>query len=70
MDQDCEMLAECGFFSRYGAACEQACQVLIRWYCKGPRMSECKRKEYAQVHGTQPPDEMMPDGEMTTGRAA
>jgi hypothetical protein len=64
MNQECELLANCGFFKKYQSTNDIACKGLIRQYCKGPLMDRCKRKEYRTKHNAAPPDEMMPSGRM------
>ena len=69
MSEDCELLANCGYFRKYQNTKEVLCQGFIRQYCKGPLQVECKRMEYRKQHGTPPPDEMMPSGHMTVAEA-
>jgi len=64
MAQECELLGSCGFFKKYQTTNELACRGLIQNYCKGPKMDQCKRKEYRQQHGKPPSDDMMPSGQM------
>ena len=64
MSQECELLPTCGFFKAHEATNDLACKGFIRQFCRGPRMAECKRKEYRAKHGTPPPDDMMPNGNM------
>ncbi len=61
---NCELLATCGFFKKYAGVQSIACARMTKDYCKGPKMNECKRKEYRKQHGTPPPDDMMPSGNM------
>ncbi|HEY0944682.1 MAG TPA: hypothetical protein VGD81_05420 [Opitutaceae bacterium] len=61
---ECANLATCGFFQKYLATHQAACQGLITQYCKGPRQDACKRKDYKRKHGTPPPDDMLPVGVM------
>ena len=63
MAGECELLATCGFFKKYRATKNLACQGLIQQYCKGPMMNQCKRKQYRKQHGSPPPDDMMPAGQ-------
>ncbi|MEW5948151.1 MAG: hypothetical protein AB1711_01915 [Thermodesulfobacteriota bacterium] len=58
----CELLEKCGFFKKYQGAKDLACRGFINQYCNGPKMNECKRKEYRKKHGTPPPDDMLPNG--------
>ena len=69
MSEDCELLANCGYFRKYQNTKEVLCQGFIRQYCKGPMQVECKRMEYRKQHGAPPPDEMMPSGHMTVAEA-
>jgi hypothetical protein len=64
MAQGCDLLATCGFFKKYQASNDLACKGFISQYCKGPKMNECKRKQYRTEHGRAPVDEMMPTGRM------
>jgi hypothetical protein len=64
MAQKCELLATCGFYKKHQASKELACKGFIAQYCKGPKMDQCKRKEYLKQHGKAPSDDMMPSGQM------
>ena len=64
MTQECELLSTCGFFSKYQATKNLACKGFIAQYCKGPKMNQCKRKEYRNKYGTPPSENMMPSGSM------
>ncbi|MDA8084032.1 MAG: hypothetical protein M0024_10285 [Nitrospiraceae bacterium] len=59
---ECELLNSCGFFKKYSETKDLACRSFIRNYCKGQKMTECKRKEYRKTHGKPPVDDMMPSG--------
>ncbi len=67
MAQECELLAQCGFFRKYKATKELACKGFIAQYCKGALMEQCKRKAYRKEHGVPPSDDMMPTGQMMRG---
>ncbi len=60
----CELLETCGFFKKYEKDWSSACKGMIGTYCMGPKMNECKRKEYRKQHGTPPPENMMPSGQI------
>ncbi len=60
----CELLEKCGFFRKYQTGREAACNGFINQYCKGPKMEQCKRKQYRQQHGVAPSDDMLPSGQM------
>ncbi len=64
MGENCELLEKCGFFKKYGEVQSIACARMIKDYCTGSKMNECKRKEYRKQHGTPPADDMMPSGKM------
>ena len=64
MDTNCELLEKCGFFRKYRETKDLACRGFLHMYCQGPKMIECKRKEYRRQHGAAPPDDMMPNGMM------
>ena len=68
MDQGCELLDKCGFFKTYQISKDMACRGFINLYCRGPRMNECKRKEYRKQNGMPPSDEMMPSGQIIAVR--
>ena len=61
---ECELLSQCGFFKKHGGAENLACKGFIQSYCKGPKMNQCKRKEYRQAHSRPPEDDMLPSGQM------
>ena len=64
MAEECELLAKCGFFKKYIISKELACKGFILQYCRGPKMDQCKRKEYRLKHGAPPSDDMLPGGQM------
>ena len=68
MPQECELLKTCGFFKAHSSTNDLACKGFISQYCRGPRMAECKRKQYRQEHGTPPPDNMMPNGQILVAK--
>ncbi len=59
---DCELLAECAFFIKYGETHTAACEGVVALYCRGDLQSECKRKEHLLRRQEQPPVNMMPGG--------
>ena len=61
---DCDLLDKCGFFLKYRETLNLACRGFIKTYCKGPKMDECKRKEYRLQHGQPPEDDMLPSGQL------
>ncbi len=67
MVQECKLLANCGFFKKHQESQNLACRGFINLYCKGPKMNQCKRKEYNEQHGKAPSDDMMPSGQMING---
>lgn len=64
MKKECRLLKDCSFFTKFKEINNLACQGFIHQYCRGPKMNECKRKQYLEKHGTPPPDDMMPNGQM------
>lgn len=64
MTAECELLGTCGFFKNYGETKDLACKGFINPYCRGPKMNECKRKQYRKEHGAPPIADMMPNGMM------
>lgn len=64
MDKECENLAKCSFFNKFNATREAACRGFISQYCQGPKQDKCKRKTYRQEHGTPPPEDMLPTGQI------
>jgi len=61
---DCELLETCGFFKKYSGSLDLACKGFLKAYCHGPKMDECKRKEYRKAHNQPPHDDMLPSGQM------
>jgi len=61
---ECELLSNCGFFRKYCQTKVLACQGFISMYCKGDKMKDCKRMAYKIAHGSPPPDDMLPSGQM------
>lgn len=64
MDQECELLATCSFFKKYQESKELACRGFINQYCRGPKIDQCKRKEFREKHGYPPSEDMMPGGKL------
>ncbi len=64
MDNQCELLENCGFFKKYQQTRELACRGFINLYCRGPKQRECKRRDYRFKNGTPPSDDMMPTGQL------
>lgn len=64
----CELLEACGFFKKYQDSINLACRVFLDTYCLGPKMNECKRKEYREKFGSPPPEDMLPTGYSMTRR--
>ena len=62
MSLECELLERCSFFKKYGDTKDLACKGFIKQYCKGEKMTQCKRKEYSYKHGQSPSEDMMPTG--------
>jgi hypothetical protein len=58
----CASTDKCGFFKKYESGKALACKGFASLYCRGPKMSECKRKEFREKNGVPPPDDMMPNG--------
>lgn len=58
----CEQLERCGFFRKYKESNELACLGFIRQYCKGVKMSKCKRKYFFENNSHPPSDNMLPNG--------
>ncbi len=67
MEETCELLETCGFFKKYQGDWSIACKRMIKEYCMGPKMNECKRKEYRKRHRVAPSEDMMPSGHMMAG---
>jgi len=65
MEHRCTSLDNCGYFDKYQNSKETTCKGWIRIYCQGPKMDECKRREYKEKHGKAAPDDMMPSGLMS-----
>ena len=61
---NCELLGTCGFFSKYQNSLNMACKGFLKTYCEGPKMDECKRKEFRVANGHPPDDDMLPTGQM------
>lgn len=60
--KSCEWLGTCGFLEKYRDSNEFACEGFIRKYCKGPKMNQCKRKQFFETYGQPPLDDMLPNG--------
>jgi hypothetical protein len=67
MEIICEYLVSCGFFKKHEQSKALACKGLISLYCKGPKLIDCKRLEYLELHGKLPSPDLMPNGHMMMG---
>lgn len=63
---DCELLEKCGYFIKYKGTSDVACRGFIALYCKGPKINDCKRKQFRQQYGKPPEDNMLPNGYLTS----
>ncbi len=64
MSVACKWLESCGFFKKWSTRKNLACRGFIQTYCRGEKRDQCKRKVYFDEHGTAPPDDMLPSGQM------
>lgn len=59
----CDKFEKCGFYEGKGFELSQEqFDWYVRTYCKGELQSCCKRKKWIYQFGTDPPDELCPDG--------
>ena len=65
--KECELLGNCGFFQKYQSSRDLACKGFLSEYCRGPKMDQCKRKQYRKENGRAPADEMLPNGATLKG---
>ena len=62
--QTCVNLESCGFMKKHGETKKLAIKGFIIMYCKGDKQNLCERKKYKQLYGSNPADEMMPNGSL------
>ena len=67
MTGECDRVAACGFLKKHGSADGASIKGMIAAYCRGSKMDDCKRKEYADKHDAPPSEDMLPNGEMLAG---
>jgi len=59
---NCLRFRECAFFQTNGFADSELFERLSRQYCRGPYLEQCVRKLYKQIHSSDPPANMTPEG--------
>ena len=58
----CEFLDGCAFFNKHKEALGSAYDGFVRKYCDGPKMDDCKRRQYRITNGKPPSEDMLPNG--------
>lgn len=66
MSRECPRLLGCEFFQKYSNLDEEEVKRLKGLYCKGPYVDQCVRKMYKDLHGSNPDDEITPEGKVLT----
>ncbi len=64
MSRECSWLVSCPFFQKYKHLDADEANRLKRLYCKGPYMDQCVRKLYKELHGSDSPAQMNPEGKI------
>jgi hypothetical protein len=54
---------KCAYILKYEKIMELAVSGMVRAYCKGSKMTECKRRIYRERFGRFPTDDTMPNGD-------
>ena len=58
----CQFLSACAFFNKYKESLGSAYDGFVALYCKGPKLEQCKRRQYRIENGLPPDDDMLPNG--------
>jgi len=58
----CQFLENCAFFIQYKHLIGSAYEGFVRMYCKGPRLEQCKRRQFRLEKGVPPAQDMLPNG--------
>ena len=58
----CQFLDKCAFFRKYKQHLGGAYHGFVSMYCRGPKLEECKRRQFRLEKGVPPSDEMLPNG--------
>lgn len=64
MSRECSRLLGCSFFQKYKQLSSQEVERLKSLFCKGPYMDQCVRKMYKELHGSDAPAQMSPEGKV------
>lgn len=64
MSRECSRLLSCPFFQKYKELGVEEIDRLKDLYCKGPYMDQCVRKMYKELHGSDAPPQMSPEGKV------
>lgn len=65
MQENCEMLDKCGFFTEFKGNSDRVKQGWIRKFCENKIKSElCERKKFRNKTGTPPPARLAPTGKL------
>lgn len=58
----CQFLEGCAFFLKYKERLGGAYDGFVSRYCKGPKLEECKRRQFRLEKGAPPAEDMLPNG--------
>jgi hypothetical protein len=58
----CDFLNGCAFFNKYKEQLGSAYDGFVAMYCKGPKLENCKRRQYRIANGEPAADDMLPNG--------
>jgi hypothetical protein len=62
----CEFLEGCAFFNKYKESLGPAYDGFVSLYCRGPKLEDCRRRQYRLEKGEPPSEEILPNGAMYT----
>jgi hypothetical protein len=61
-EQECRYY-KCAYILKYENITELAVMGMVRAYCKGSKMPDCKRRIYRERFGRFPDDDTLPNGD-------
>lgn len=61
--RDCEYLAACGFFKKFGRRQSNVWKGLLSFYCQGRGARLCERRKMFLARNTFPGDDLLPTGD-------
>lgn len=62
MTKECEKLQDCPFFTKYQEQAVFQTEDFKRFFCAGPLVEKCVRRDHQRIFGSLPSDDLAPSG--------